>query len=841
MLTVPLNGAWELYAAGDGAPNAAAVDGPIPATVPGCVHTDLLAAGRIEDPYYRDNELRLQWISETDWTYHRTFAVSDDVLGHDRVLLRCEGLDTLATVRLNGRVAGTADNMCRTWEFDAKPLLRAGENTIEVTLAAPAPYLREKDAQRRLPAWSVGAHRSFDGGWLRKEPCSFGWDWGPILTSSGIWRDIALVAFDTARLADVHVLQDHVTPGRVDVTVRLEAERVAAAPLTATVRLAFAGETVAEQSVPLDDGRGEATLRVDAPRLWWPNGMGEQALYDLTVTLSDGRGVALDADERRIGLRTLRLDRHPDEWGESFQFVVNGVPFFAKGANWIPADTFVTRLTRERYARLLRDAAAANMNMLRVWGGGIYESDAFYDLCDELGLCVWQDFIFACGTYPTFDAAFMANVEAEAQDNVRRLRHHPSLALWCGNNELEMGLVGDAWTDKTMSWDDYSRLFDALLPEVVGRLDPQRDYWPSSPHTPVGDRRDFNNPDSGDAHLWSVWHGKMPFEWYRTCTHRFNSEFGFQSFPEPKTVAIYTLPQDRNITSHVMEHHQRSGIGNTTIMTYLLDWFRLPTSFDMALWLSQILQGMAIKYAVEHWRRGMPRGMGTLYWQLNDCWPVASWSSIDSFGRWKALHYMARRFYAPLLVSAVEDPTTGALEVHLTNDTGERVVGEVTWEAMSVAGERLDGGTLPAVMTARATGPVATLDLAPLLEARGPRDLMVWLDLRVGEAVVSTNWATYARPKHLELLDPRIDVRVGEAGPDGGYRVVLTAERPALWAWLETPLWEARFSDNYVHLGPGQPAEIAVYPGVPVSAEALRESLRVRSLIDTYRTEDWPA
>ena len=850
MLTLPLNGAWELYAAGDDAPGAAvpegaALDGPIPATVPGCVHTDLIAAGRIDDPYYRDNELRLQWISETDWTYRRSFRVPDDVLAHERVILRCRGLDTLATVRLNGQLVGTADNMFRTWEFDAKPLLWAGGNTIEVTLAAPAPYLREKDAQRRLPAWGVGQFRWYDGGWLRKEPCSFGWDWGPILTSSGIWRDIALVAFDTARLIDVHVLQEHATPGRVDVTVRLEAERVSPAPLTATVRLAFGGETVAEATAPLRDAgegaaHGAVTLPVLEPRLWWPNGMGEQPLYDLTVTLRGDDGATLDVDERRIGLRTLRLDRHADEWGESFQFAVNGVAFFAKGANWIPADTFVTRLTRERYARLLRDAAAANMNMLRVWGGGIYESDDFYELCDELGLCVWQDFIFSCGTYPTFDADFMANVRAEAEDNVRRLRHHASLALWCGNNELEQGLVGDDWTETTMSWDDYSRLFDALLPEVVGRLDPQRDYWPSSPHTPVGDRRDFNNPDAGDAHLWSVWHGKMPFEWYRTCTHRFNSEFGFQSFPEPKTVASYTLPQDRNITSFVMEHHQRSGIGNTTIMTYLLDWFRLPTSFDMALWLSQILQGMAIKYAVEHWRRGMPRGMGTLYWQLNDCWPVASWSSIDSLGRWKALHHMARRFHAPLLVSAVEDAATGALEVHLTNDTGERIVGEVTWEAMAVDGERLDGGTLPAAMSGRATGPIATLDLAPLLRARGPRDVMVWLDLRIDGKVVSSNWASYARPKHLELLDPAITVRMDGVAPDGGHRVTLEAARPALWAWLELAGCEARYSDNFVHLAPGHPAEIVVYPEQSFSPAALRDALRVRSLIDTYRTEDWP-
>ena len=327
----------------------------------------------------------------------------------------------------------------------------------------------------------------------------------------------------------------------------------------------------------------------------------------MTVTIElagCATGRLLDRLTKRIGLRTLRLDRHADEWGESFQFVVNGVPFFAKGANWIPADTFAPRVTRDDYARLLRDTADANMNMLRVWGGGIYEDDVFYDLCDELGITVWQDFMFACSTYPAFDDAFLANVRAEAEDNVRRLRHHPCLALWCGNNELEQGLVGEEWIDGT---DELGGLFPPVRPACCPRwcatLDPERDYWPCSPHSPHGDRDDHSNPQWGDAHLWDVWHGKKPFEWYRTCEHRFASEFGFQSFPEPKTVYAYTAPADRNITSYVMEHHQRSGIGNTTIISYMLDWFRLPTNFDMTLWLSQILHGMAMKYAVENWRR----------------------------------------------------------------------------------------------------------------------------------------------------------------------------------------------------------------------------------------------
>ncbi|MBM3189240.1 MAG: glycoside hydrolase family 2 protein [Chloroflexi bacterium] len=821
-----LNGAWDLLKLGE--------EVIIPATVPGCVHTDLLAAGLIPDPYYRDNEHRLLWIGESDWLYRRTFSVSQALLDHERVLLRCHGLDTLATITLNGQEIGRTDNMFRTWEFDVKRLLRADENTIEVRLDSPMAYVRKRGAERNLPAWGVGQHKLDGGGWIRKEPCNFGWDWGPMLVTSGIWRDIELVAYNEARIADVSVAQEHSPEGPVTLRIALEAERIEEGQQHAQFTLWLGGNVVARDTAPVTDSSVNVQLRVEDPLLWWPHGMGEQPLYDLEIELTGAAGQRLDAVRKRLGLRTLRLIQEDDAWGRSFCFAANGVPFFAKGANWIPADTFAPRLTRDDYARLLQDAVAANMNMLRVWGGGFYEDDRFYDLCDELGICVWQDFIFSCATYPTFDAAFMANVEAEAKDNIRRLRHHASLALWCGNNELEQGLVGDEWTDRTMSWEDYSQLFDELLPRIVRALDPQRDYWPCSPHSPCGDRRDFNNPTCGDAHLWSVWHGRQPFEWYRTCTHRFNSEFGFQSFPEPRTTYTYTEPRDRNITSYVMEHHQRSGIGNTTIMTYMLDWFRLPTSFERTLWLSQILQGMAIKYACEHWRRGMPRGMSTLYWQINDCWPVASWSSIDSLGRWKALHYMAKAFYAPLLVSGLEDLSKGTVEIHVTSDQMSDCAGVVTWTLTNVQGAVLDSGAREVGIPARRNSLVETLDLQRYLASKGPRDLLLWLELSVAGEAVSTNLVLFARPKHLELAEPEITTEVQPLA-DGSYRVTLTAQRPALWAWLELGDIDARYSEQFFHLRPDRPREIVVRPSRSVAIQELREALVVQSLVDTYR------
>ena len=819
-----LNGEWTVRRAGER-------DG-LPARVPGDVYGDLLRAKKIPDPFWRDNEDRLQWIGESDWLYERAFDVPERLLRHDRVLLRCDGLDTLADIAINGRRAGRADNMYRTWEFDVAAALKPGRNTIRVRFRSVVPYVnrRQKAADRPL---SQGARGEIDGrGWVRKEPCNFGWDWGVKAIGCGIWRDISLVAFSGARLADVRVDQDHARLPDVGLSVAVKAESVRPTKGTVRVRVSFKGRQVAETQTALRRGGASARLTIERAALWWPNGLGAQPLYDVDVTLFNADGMPLDAWRKRIGLRTLRLDRPKDAWGEAFRFVVNGVPFFAKGANWIPADAVLSRLTTDDYRRLVSDSAAANMNMLRVWGGGIYEDDAFYEACDEYGICVWQDFMFACATYPTYDAEFMANVGQEFKDNIRRLRHHACLALWCGNNEMEQINVGPEWTGRKMTWPEYRKLFDRLLPRVVRALDPQRDYWPSSPHTPRGDRTDWNNPNSGDAHLWSVWHGGKPFEWYRTCTHRFNSEFGFQSFPEPRTVEAYTEPRDRNVTAPIMEHHQRSGIGNTTMVRTMLEWFRLPERFDMILWLSQIQQGMAMKYAVEHWRRSMPRGMGTLYWQLNDCWPVASWSSIDYFGRWKALHYMARAFFAPKLVSLVEDGEKGTVEIHATNDLPQATPARIVWRLLDLDGRVLASGetrrTVPALKSVR----VRTVALRTLLNKHGADRVVfhaVWLD---GRRAVSENLATWSRPKRLDLHDPGWTLRIKPLR-DGSFNVALGARRPALWCWLEVEGCDARYSDNFFHVMPGRKTTVRVTPTHPMTLKAFRKHLRVRSLYDT--------
>jgi beta-mannosidase len=822
---IDLNGEWALRQAGK--------KEVIKALAPGTVHTDLLAAGKIPDPYYQDNEDRVQWIGEADWIYKRTFNVPKDYLQNEQVLLCCEGLDTLATIKINATEIARTDNMFRTYEFDVKNILKPGVNIIEIQFDSTIPYIQQQQEQHPIPLRDP-PHGVSGANWVRKEQCNYGWDWGPCLLTCGIWRPVSIVAGRRMKFADVNIGQKHFKDGSVTLdikTVLTVKEPVTSAGASVTVSLGQ--NTVVKGNITFKEGLGNIALNIPKPELWWPNGMGKQPLYMVAINLVSKEGTLLDNVTQRIGLRTLHLQRKADKWGESFQFAVNGVPFFAKGACWIPADTFAPHLKPEDYANLIQSAADANMNMLRVWGGGFYEDDIFYNLCDELGICVWQDFMFACATYPAFDSSFMDNVRAEAEDNVRRLRHHPSIALWCGNNEMEQGWVGDEWNDRQMSWADYGKIFDKLLPEITAALDPERDYWPCSPHSPIGDRNDFNNPQWGDAHLWDVWHGKKPFEWYRTAQHRFCSEFGFQSFPEPKTVYGYTAAQDRNITSYMMEHHQRSGIGNTTIITYLLDWFRLPDEFENTLWLSQILQGMAMKYAVEHWRRNMPRTMGTLYWQINDCWPVASWSSIDYHHRWKALHYMAKQFYAPLLVSGVEDSAKGMVEIYVNSDLLEpAMAGELSWTVTNVKGNAISKGK-EKVEIKHGSRRVNTLSLSKDIKQYGVRNLMVWLELAVKGKTVSTNLVTFARPKHLELCNPDIKAEIGQA--EGSSVITLNAKAPALWTWLELTDSDARFSDNFFYLQPDKPVKITLTTQEPLSAAQIRKNLRVRSLFDTYK------
>ncbi|NLX76871.1 MAG: glycoside hydrolase family 2 protein [Clostridiaceae bacterium] len=805
----------------------------VPARVPGCVHTDLLENNLIEDPYFADNEQKLMWIGETDWSYERSFTVDPGVTGRERVILRCEGLDTLASIQINGEKVGEADNMFRTWEFDIKKYLKDGLNHIRIVFGSTIPYIRERALRRKVWHTGIGQERIEDSNQIRKMQCNYGWDWGPKLVTCGIWKRIEIQAYDEVKIEDLHIIQEH-RDNRVILNAAAELSRKPSKPLEGSLKLFFRDEAVYETKWEIAEKETSISFEVPEPKLWWPNNMGPQNLYRVVFTVKSDAGL-LDKVEKNIGLRTLKLITAPDQWGESFHFEVNSVPFFAKGVNWIPADTFVTRITPEFYEKLLRDAAKAGMNMIRVWGGGIYESDIFYDLCDRLGLCVWQDFPFACSAYPAYDEEFMLNVEKEAEDNIRRIRHHACLALLCGNNEIEQieNCITESIDEGGMTWDEYGNLFDKLLPGVIKKHAPYISYWPSSPHTP-GNRSDYDNPDRGDAHLWGVWHGRKPFEWYRQCLHRFISEFGFQSFPSPETVKEYTRPEDRNITSYIMEYHQRSHIGNDAIIQYMLSWFRLPSSFNMQLYLSQIQQGEAMRYAVEHWRRSAPRVMGALYWQLNDCWPGPSWSSIDYKGNWKALHYHAVKFFAPVLVSAVEDRKTGIVEIYLNNDYLHDISGTVSWDLFNTDGNILENGEFAAAVKGNSVQKVNVLDLKRRLSEAGERNVLLYIKYTGNDGVESDNTVIFVPPKHLELRKPVFNAKI-EKENDNKFRVSLKSRVPALWVWADWPKGKVEYSDRFFHLMPGEDKHIWITTEEPCSIERVNKELKLFSLFDTYQ------
>ena len=617
----------------------------ISAVVPGSVYNDLLEAGKMEDPFWRDNEMKALKIMENDFIYSCEFSVSEEQLSADSNIMRFEGIDTIADIFLNGRFLGRAENMHRIWEYDVTEDLKREGNILSVHIFSPTRFIKkcmEEVITEGTPDCMEGIPQ------IRKAHWMFGWDWGPRLPDAGIWRKVTINGITGGRIGSVYITQKHEEdcvrllldvdvkklPGRED--GRFQYKVLLTGP---------DGKTASFQDSP-------DKIRIGNPELWWPNGFGEQPLYSIEIVLMKD-GADIDSWKRRIGLRTMGIQRKKDEYGESFAHVVNGIAIFAMGADYIPEDNIFPRITEQRTRKLLEQCVAANFNCIRVWGGGYYPDDYFFDICDELGLIVWMDFMYACAVYELTDD-FDENIRAEIEENVIRIRHHASLGLWCGNNEMEMFVEAGECVNSPKQKADYIKMYEYIFPQILKRWDPATFYWPASPSS--GGSFDYpNDPDRGDVHYWDVWHGGKPFTEYRKFYFRYASEFGFQSFPCARTVESFTLPEDRNIFSYVMEKHQRNNAANGKIMNYLSQTFLYPGDFNILLYASQLLQAEAIRYGVEHFRRNRGRCMGAVYWQLNDCWPVASWSSIDYFGRWKALHYAAKRFFSPVLLSCQEE------------------------------------------------------------------------------------------------------------------------------------------------------------------------------------------
>jgi beta-mannosidase len=797
--------------------------------VPGSVFNDLLQAGQMEDPFFRDNEYDALELSKFDFEYTREFSVEKDLLDHDVVLLRCEGLDTLCDLSINGTLVLKADNMHRTYEIDVKNVLVPGINVIHVFIQSATVYALEKEKEQHLSSCADAVPGISH---IRKAHSMFGWDWGPQIPDAGIWRDITIHGYDNGRMDDVYVTQTH-SENKVNLDIQVDLQNWAGTELALRATLESPDGKVYAQELPVSLAQASLALDIADPQIWWPNNYGSQPLYTLKVELFKGTQ-AIDDKTLTIGLRTLTVKQVKDTWGESFEFEVNGKSIFAMGANYIPEDNVFGRINFEKTEKLIKSCVEANYNCIRVWGGGYYADDYFYDLCDQYGLIVWQDHMYACGNYD-FTDEFKDSITLETIDNMKRIRHHASLGLWSGNNELEYAWAYWGWGERygEKLKQDYLKQFEEYLPELSKSLDPNTFYWRSSPSS-TGNFDDPNNENIGDMHYWDVWHGRKPITEFRTLYPRFMSEFGLQSFPSLKTVESFTLPEDRNIFSYVMESHQKNGTGNEKILYYISEYFKYPKDFDNLLYVSQLIQAEGMRNGIEHWRRNRGRCMGAIYWQLNDIWPVASWSSLDYFGRWKAGHYAAKRFFAPVLVSACEEGTNVSL--HVTNETLNEVQGRLNWRLLNTRSEVLQSGELEVSVDALSSQEITSLDFGSVLDTKQKlRESYLVFDFIAHGQSVSGGTVLFVKSKHFNYLDPHISTSVSETED----QFIIEVKSQSLAKFVELSLSDADslWSDNIFDLSASAAKTVTVQKdslSEPLTLEAFKEQLTVRSLFDTF-------
>ncbi len=821
------------------------------ATVPGEVHTDLQTAGLIPDPFFADNEKRLLWIGEEDWEYRVTIHPEAAILARQHIELVFDGLDTFAEVSLNGHPLLKTDNMFRAWRADVRPLLHPGDNELRVLFHSP--YKVMSPVLASLPYILPGSgYETYDsakgvypvGHYIRTAGYEYGWDWGPKLVTMGIWRPVRIEAWDEARIVNLHIEQTSVTAERALLTAEVDVEAAHAGTVTVDLNLsstaANPGNGVGVHGVEtLEAGVNHLMfpLRIEHPKRWFPAGYGAQDRYHVSVDIHDEKGTKLiDNAEKKIGLRSVELRRQPDQWGTSFAFVVNGIPIFAKGANVIPMDSFPARVTPQRERALLTAARDANMNMIRMWGGGYYQTDSFYEIADELGLMVWQEFAFGGGLVPG-DKAFQGNVRVEAIQQVKRLRDHPSIVLWCGNNEVETSW--DSWDDRLdfkklltadqreRVWQDYVVMFRDILKSVVAQQGGGTPYWPSSPGANFEDRA--GNNSNGDMHYWNVWSGSAPIDDYRKVETRFLSEYGFQGMPDLATVRAFAGSEE-NLSAPALANHERFIHGFDRIQHYLDQETGPARDFASFDYLSQFVQAEAIQTEAEHLRSQMPRAMGSLYWQLNDCWPVVSWASIDYYGRPKALQYYTKRFYAPVVIAPVYEGNQ--IKAHIVSDRLSPIAGTLRVRVMDFAGAELanvsQSITIPA-LTSLAIAPLATSSI-PNFDAT--RDVAIF-ELSSNGEILATHTLYFAKTLELKLTQPSISASVESSPNSSGYLVRVQSSTLARAVQIATPGIDSMLSDNFIDLLPNQPVEVRLQTKAPLSQ--IRAALKLTSVASAVR------
>lgn len=802
MIRQELNGKWHMIGAGF------ECDG----TVPGSVYSFLLENRLVEDPFYRENELEALNILENEFSFSKDFSFVPS--GH-RVTLRCEGLDTLCDIYLNDVHVAYTDNMHRTYEFDVSKILKKGTNKIRIDFHPIDPYIKKKHAEHPVPAARSPLH-GFSH--IRKAQCMMGWDWGPRIPDIGIWKNISLITYDSAYISDFHVTQRH-DNGKVYITPWVNIGEDTANKRTLRV-------TVKTPNGELLELIENFEKELPNPQLWWPNGMGDQPLYTFTAEIIEN-GKVVDRSEKKLGLRTLKLIREKDRYGESFCHEVNGIRFFAMGADYIPMDSVLSRITDERIDWMIKQCRDCNFNAIRVWGGGYYPEDSFMEACDEMGIIVFMDLMFAC-TLLWVDEVFMTSVRAELTDNLTRLRHHACLAVISGNNEIESNY--EFCEDRQLR-EMYYSVFEDMIPKLIDELCPYISYIPSSPTT-CGHFIDPQNENYGDCHYWEVWHGNKPFTEFRNHLFRYLSEFGFQSFPCEKTVNSFTKKEDRNIFSRVMERHQRNTSANGKILNYLSNTYLYPSDFGTLLYASQLLQAEAIRYGVEHFRRNRGRCMGTLYWQLNDIWPVASWASIDYYGRYKALQYVAKRFYSPILLSCKETgekdtrpsiimeekeyPYETKALLCVTNDMLEEINGTVHWALRNNAGAVIKEGHEEVSVSALSVLWLEEMDF----EKTDVEHNYISYELTVDRKEVSCGTALFTAPKHFEFLDPNLRYEIK------GEEITVYADAFARCVEIDSPDSDFILSDNYFDINAGKKT-VRILEGNPKTI-ALRSVYDIR-------------